>query len=270
MDSRRIQCDDDFPEQPFPIEGASEVLRNLTVTNEDFRDETGPFVMHGPVGGTGDEHQSVESVPDPESRAGGHGTPYAPPGKRDAWSAGRRLCTKCGIRERHRTHRIRRTICLECSREVANAQARIRRRNRVTKRVNAGRCLLCNAPRIPGIQMCEAHRQAKAARAQRDASAKKSSGQPTPSQTSVAEAKRKGVCTTCHRRPPQGEGYATCRVCIAYISNARKTRRDASKNAVQQGQVVNHTPVLEDSKGSASDPILLKDSEDSASDPGKE
>ncbi|RYP37906.1 hypothetical protein DL767_002778 [Monosporascus sp. MG133] len=226
--------------------------------------------MHGPVGGAGDGHQSVENVPDSESRAGGHGTSYAAPGKREVWPAGRRLCTKCGIRERHRTHRIRRTICLECSREDANAQARIRRRNRISERANAGQCLLCHAPRMPGIQMCEAHRQAKAARAQRGASARKASGQPTPSQASVAEAKRKGVCTTCHRRPPQGEGYATCRVCIAYISNARKARRDAKKNAVQQGEVVEHMPAVGGSKGSASDPILLEDSEDSASNSGRE
>ncbi|RYP93113.1 hypothetical protein DL770_000770 [Monosporascus sp. CRB-9-2] len=263
MDSRRILGDNDLPELPFPIEGASEVRWNLTVTNEGFRDETGPFVMHGPVGGAGGEHQSVESVPDSESRTGGHGASCAAPGKREIWSAGRRLCTKCGIRERHRTHRIRRTICLECSRKEANAQARIRRSNKITERANAGQCLLCHAPRMPGMQMCEAHRQAKAARAQRAASTRKASGQPTPSQRSVAEARRKGVCTTCHRRPPQ-EGYATCRVCIAYISNARKARRDAKKIAVQQGEAVEHTPVVEDSKGSASNPILVEDSEDSA------
>ncbi|RYP11213.1 hypothetical protein DL764_000169 [Monosporascus ibericus] len=268
MDRRPTLCDSDLLELLLPIEGMSEGQWNPTVTNEGFGDETGPFVMHGPVDGTRDEHQSVESVPDSESKVGDHGTSYASPEKREVWSAGRRLCTKCGIRERHRTHRIRRTICLECSREQANAQARIRRRNRISERVNAGRCLLCHAPRMPGIQMCEAHRQAKAARAQRGASARKAVGQPTPSQTSVAEAKRKGVCTTCHRRPPQGEGYATCRVCITYISNARKARRETKKNAVQQSETVEHTPVVEDSRGSASDPIVLEDSEDSGSNPG--
>ncbi|RYP59481.1 hypothetical protein DL769_008512 [Monosporascus sp. CRB-8-3] len=230
-----------------------------------------PSLIYGHAFGSGqDEHENAQSLgPNSQPESGGHNTRSIPAGKREVWSSGRVLCAKCGIRERHRTHRIRRKICLECSREEANAQARIRRSKRITERVDAGRCLLCNAPRMPGIQMCEAHRQIKAARAQRGVSARKASGRPTPSQTSVADAKKKGVCTTCHRRPPQGEGYATCRVCIAYISNARKVR-DAKKNAVQQGEVVKHTSVVGNSKGSASDPIVLEDSEDSASNSRKE
>ncbi|RYP09091.1 hypothetical protein DL765_008571 [Monosporascus sp. GIB2] len=262
MDLMQIKLDTGLLE--LPIDSTSEEQQNLAATNEAFRSEMDPPVIQGHAFDRGlDEHENVE-IPGPNSqtKAGGHSTRNVPAGRREVWSSGRPLCAKCGIRERHRTHRIRRTICLECSREEANARARIRRSNRVAERANAGRCLLCNAPRMPGIQMCEAHRQAKAARAQQRASARKASGRPTPSQTSVADAKRKGVCTTCHRRPPQGEGYATCRICIAYIANARRARRDANKNAAVRGEIFNDTPAFKDTKGSASDPILLEDSED--------
>ncbi|RYO92947.1 hypothetical protein DL766_010413 [Monosporascus sp. MC13-8B] len=265
MDLMQERWDNDPPEPS--IGGTSEGQRNLAATNEAFRNEMNPSVMQGHALYSGlNEHENVESlVPNSQPKSGGYGTRNVPAGRREIWSSGRPLCAKCGIRERHRTHRIRRTICLECSREAANAQARARRSNRVAERVDAGRCLLCNASRMPGIQMCEAHRQAKAARARRGAAARKASGRPTPSQTSVADAKKRGVCTTCHRRPPQGEGYATCRVCIAYIANARKARRDASKNATVRGEAIKDTPAVRDAKGSASDPILLEDSEDSAS-----